>query len=102
MPRLGCRHLYKPISTGGKQKGTIRAERKAAAAALVAMRAPCGFDGAVTGSRWEATVGRIARGKMVDLNVTRGKAESYDRRYGMNGLSNKVGGEGQRADGVEH
>lgn len=60
----------------------------------MAVRAPCGFDGAVTGSRSGATVRGIARGKMVDLDVTRGKAESYDRRNGMNGLGEKVGGEG--------
>lgn len=58
------------------------------------VRAPYGFDGAVTGSWRGGTAGGIAQWKTMDLNVTRGKAESDERRYGVNGLGEKVRSEG--------
>lgn len=68
----------------------------------MAVRAPCDFDGAVTGSWQGAAIGGIAQGKTMDLDMTRGEAESYQRRCRMNGLGEKVGGEGHRTDCVEH
>lgn len=60
----------------------------------MAVRAPCGFNGAMTGSARGGAIGGIARRKTMYLDMTRGKAESYERRYGMNGLGKNVGGEG--------
>lgn len=58
------------------------------------VRAPYGFDGAVTGPWRGGSAGGIAQWKTMDLDVTRSKAESDERRCGVNGLSEKVGGEG--------
>lgn len=60
----------------------------------MAVRAPCSFDGAVTGFTQGYAVGGVARGKTMDLDVAGGKAEGYERRCGMNGLGEKIGGEG--------